>query len=938
MKRKLLAFLLAAGMIFSLTACSGDTVEEDTSDTPSSQTDTASDEPSEPDSGSLPTDGTFTSNDNSVTGFDMIQVMGKGLSSEDGSFYPMTSFVAGKDSVVAVTFAEEKTIEQDGSMTLTVSKDGGDLIELLPMAGGYTGTSAFFTPKKMEDVGSWAPGTYTFSFTNGESTAQRSVELKEARKIKVLAVPVIANYAGRIVSCEGEWKTAIQFTRDTYPIARDGVEYVLGNEIDLSDAAFDLTTDEGQYNVWAALSSLQTPSNDYELILGFVRERQGADGTTQGYTYGLPANIITESDGDMQPTVAHEIAHCYNIGDEYPGGAINNLINPAPFGMEGSDYNDRESMTAGNKQAVKSANEFGSQNSGSIVLPEQLPMNTNTMSLLENVGSFMGSGSSDIGDYWITSDIWNHLYTAFVDAKEAAPEEEAAAEEEDASDTEEAEETAKLKDEKDAFSLADMRSDKKSGISPTADNQKQADEISLLDITGMLTADGKFTKNPWFSYIGDSSQLSSKKSGDYSVVMTDLAGKELSVQYFTVSFYTQSNPPKKVDRAPVSATVGVPKDTAKISIMVKGKEVYSEAVSKNAPQVEITSIKADGTQLKGKQKVTWSAFDSDGGKLWHELWYCTENGDYSLIDTGITDNSITVDFDKYAGSNAGYLYLYTTDGINTGECNSFEIKVPYKAPEIITEQKTVPTYKLTDEIVFTADVYDMQDGWLYSDDEITWSYKNREYITGCTLWVYPFELAPGKHTFTMTAKNSQGVEAKRDYSFIISDDESALPQDWSKADVKKALSNGFIAPLKTVSASITRGQFAQLMSNLYFTAWVEGSPIPEYEDGIVTDCGEDDYNQFLMVKLGLMEAPGGKFSPNKPITEKEAAIVMYRAVAAADPSWLSDSKDAKLIEDTQKEWGIFEASGDNVFSADKPITGQLALVRCNRIYELMFEG
>lgn len=112
----------------------------------------------------------------------------------------------------------------------------------------------------------------------------------KAEKIKVLAVPVIANYAGNVVACEGEWKTVIQFTKDTYPIAKDGIEYVLGSELDLSDSMYDLTTDEGQYNVWAALCTLQTPGNDYELILGFVRDRQGADGTTQGYTYGSPAS------------------------------------------------------------------------------------------------------------------------------------------------------------------------------------------------------------------------------------------------------------------------------------------------------------------------------------------------------------------------------------------------------------------------------------------------------------------------------------------------------------------------------------------------------------------------------------------------------------------------------------------------------------------------
>ncbi|MEG2253561.1 MAG: hypothetical protein RSC98_11000, partial [Clostridia bacterium] len=122
--------------------------------------------------------------------------------------------------------------------------------------------------------------------------------------------------------------------------------------LDLSDEQFDLTTDEGMYYVWESLANLQTNDGAYELILGFVRDRQGAEGDIQGYTFGLPANIITESDGDMQATVAHEIAHCYQVGDEYPGGSMNNAVNPAPYGMEGSEWDNSEVTVLSDKAFV----------------------------------------------------------------------------------------------------------------------------------------------------------------------------------------------------------------------------------------------------------------------------------------------------------------------------------------------------------------------------------------------------------------------------------------------------------------------------------------------------------------------------------------------------------------------------------------------------------
>lgn len=46
------------------------------------------------------------------------------------------------------------------------------------------------------------------------------------------------------------------------------------------------------------------------MIVGFVRDNQGPDEDTQGYTYaGAPVTIVTETDPDAGATVAHEIAH-----------------------------------------------------------------------------------------------------------------------------------------------------------------------------------------------------------------------------------------------------------------------------------------------------------------------------------------------------------------------------------------------------------------------------------------------------------------------------------------------------------------------------------------------------------------------------------------------------------------------------------------------------
>lgn len=995
--KKLLAGLLAVAMLLSMSACNNtaeSNVLGDSTDVTSQAEQTDNNESDTSDKGGIEELSTsFETSDESVTDLQVIQVMAQSLDNDSGDLFSMTDYVAGKNTLLRVCFAEDTEIVQDGSMTVTVSKDGEDVAELLPINNG-SGTSAFFTPKTMGTVGNWAAGDYTMTLSYGDITATRTASFREAKKIKVLAVPVIANYGGTAKSCEGEWKTAIQFTKDCYPLAADGIEYVLGNELDLSDDKYDLTTDDGQYYVWEALTQLQTQNNDYELILGFVRDRQGADGTTQGYTYGSPANIITESDGDMQPTVAHEIAHCYNVGDEYEGGSINNAVNPAPYGMSGSDWVNRDLTVSGNKKAVESAANYGSENSGSIVQAGQFPVNTTNMSTLENVGSFMGSGSSNIEDYWITSDIWVQLYKAFVfgnsdyDKSQTGGTAEGTDENGGNSDSskvmcptcyesydisefycyglcETCGEYTSLKFDEigEAFTCDSCSAengctttsiyfqcanDECDGLysyeqlfgstDKTATNKvSKAENTTALaiDITGKLGKDGKFEANPFFTYETDISNLNSAVKGDYSVVMLDKDGNKLSTQRFDVSFTTQSNPPKTLDFSPLNLTVRYNKNTAVIKLMQGEKELYSQNVSANAPEIEFSGI-TENQAFSGKQTISWKGSDKDNDKLTYELWYCEKENEATVLASNISANSYEIDFDALAGTEEGYLYLFATDGVNTTGIDSAWISVEYKAPDIISTTPEKTQYKITDEIIFDADIYDMQDGWLYADENVSWTLNGREFLTGSTLWVYPYELAPGANTFTLTATNSQGKVSTKDFTFTVIDDESALPQDWSKEDVKSALSNGFIAPLANVNSAITRGQFANLMSNLYWTVWEEGSAQPEYEEGIVTDCGDDDYAQFLMVKLGVMSAENGKFNPNQNLTQEEAAVIMYQICALADPKVAETIEDKAEMVQICINSNVMDESGENKYTAESKITGQLALVRCNRLYEAIF--
>jgi len=389
-------------------------------------------------------------------------------------------------------------------------------------------------------------------------------------------------------------------------------------------------------------------------------------------------------------------------------------------------------------------------------------------------------------------------------------------------------------------------------------------------------------------------------------------------------------------KTPVSVIVRFPDNAAKITISDGDREMFSRNVSNNAPEVDFTGL-TDYQQLSDEVTLTWDAKDTDGDEIYFEIWYCPAEDEFYNVAANITGRSVTLDMSSYPGTNEGYFYIYATDGILTAEIDSPWVKIPYKAPEIISEIADIPEYKITAEIILDADIYDLQDGWLWDSDEVIWTLDGREFMSGSFLWVWPYELPPGTHTFTCTATNSAGMSTQKDFTFRIVDDESDLPNDWSRYDIVNALSNGFVTPLDRIDAPITRGQYATLMTTLFMYVSEEDDPFPDYKEGVVTDCGQDDYDQFFMVSLGIMEAPGGRFEPNKPLSEREAALIMHTVVAIADPELLDIDEAERDIIELFEDIEVFDEPGENTYSASKDLTNRLALVRVSRMFDAIFE-
>jgi hypothetical protein len=112
--------------------------------------------------------------------------------------------------------------------------------------------------------------------------------------------------------------------------------------------------------------------------------------------------------------------------------------------------------------------------------------------------------------------------------------------------------------------------------------------------------------------------------------------------------------------------------------------------------------------------------------------------------------------------------------------------------------------------------------------------------------------------------------------------------------------------------------------------------MPEYEEGVIVDGGQDSYDFWLMVYLGVMDAPGGRFNPSATLTQRDAALIMYRVAAFADPEWFWADADDQQILDWLFEIAALEDDGLNALQESEDITNRLALIRLARFYEAVF--
>lgn len=644
-------------------------------------------------------------------------------------------FVAGKNTVVRAFLASAEAIDP-GRTSAKVIRDGQTVATLAPAGDGSSAAVVDFLCPNREACGDWAAGSYVFEVAvNGatSSTAGTTYDFVERAALRMLAVPVKANYGGVVVSVTDErWKKFADYVRKTYPLAPDKFVWEIRDDFDASDKSFDLETDDGRRNLWEALAKLippqcaDNPSTDgcFHQVFGFIMDRPNGypNGTLQGYTYGKPANIGVVRDEDAEATVAHEIGHTFGLGDTYDGGSFHCPVNPAPDSFKGKDFNDATMPVscATGRQALEGVG-------GTLIPASHNPYEVGGRGALGDMAEYMGSGGKQ-AQFWTTQDAWDHLFDKFAPAA------------------------------------------KPTAMRTATATARYIQCFGTIRQNAVSSADVQM--DPCWTYDDDAGAIPNS-TGKYMMAAASAAGVRLASAALNPDF--DPVPPKGTEPVVLAiASFGeempMPAGTAKLQIIRDDIVVREIPVSANAPVVTSVAPGLSGT-VSGLVSISWLASDADGDPLSFEVIYnpdvTREDSEWEILVRDVTSRSLAIDFGDMPGGPHAKLAVIASDGINSGQAESGEFIVPAQAPEVFIGELQSSFFRRGSEIILDAEVLDLQDDWI-SESQLVWTSSLSGRIgTGASLVVD--NLPVGKHVLTLTATNSAGVKGSGTVTVYVVD-------------------------------------------------------------------------------------------------------------------------------------------------------------------------
>lgn len=343
------------------------------------------------------------------------QGLGMGLNCTDGEFYSMDMLVAERNTGFFVQIEPEVWQEVGAQPTLLISND--------------TDTWRFTDSEYWEEYGllrfdtgertAWEAGRYDIRVDlDRGGILDREVAFNRMRDMEILVVPIAGYYSGETKQTGPLGESLWQYTEKVFPVGGEDLHWNIydDNDVTLDTARYDLDTSLGRLRAWQYLKRLHD-GGDADMVIGIVpenmKQRASSEETSvTGFTFGDNVSVISLQDTCPQVTVAHEIGHCLFLGDEYENGTFSVSMNMAPYGMKGKNRYRLSETVQGTSPYIIGGTADEWQGSGTVVYAGQYPYDIFSGEILfRDKTSFMGLSGYPEPEYWVTTQIWESLYT-----------------------------------------------------------------------------------------------------------------------------------------------------------------------------------------------------------------------------------------------------------------------------------------------------------------------------------------------------------------------------------------------------------------------------------------------------------------------------------------------------------------------------------------------
>ncbi len=277
---------------------------------------------------------------------------------------------------------------------------------------------------------------------------------------------------------------------------------------------------------------------------------------------------------------------------------------------------------------------------------------------------------------------------------------------------------------------------------------------TLLHISGLVFPDGTGTLDPLYTQPGTPSE--DPGAGGYAIELRDTLGKAVGRITFGATF-AQMCEEDGIPQVAFDFLVTPPRSFHSVALLYKEKVLDQATASLNKPNVSLLAPNG-GESWKGVQTVQWKGTDGDrGATLLYSLLHSPDGGaNWVPVARNVKGTSLAVDFDTLPGGGKCKMRVMASDGFHSDQDDSdlaFSVNNKPPAP-VIRSPKARATLAAGGVVHLEGDATDLEDPNL-PEASFRWALDDKIIGTGRTLDV---QLAEGKHTLTLTARDGDGSD------------------------------------------------------------------------------------------------------------------------------------------------------------------------------------